>query len=232
MSQRLTKNSPQRQRVIGHVAGQALYVLRGASPEDDGGDEDGGDTGSGEAGSGSEEDSGSEGSDEGKVSDDALAKLEARMKAADRRASEAERKLREREEADLTEAQKKDKELGELQTFRETAQKEITSLRTQVAFLSVNDVAWQDPDIALGQVDLTGLIDEDGNVDKKSLKDAVAKLAKDKPFLVKAATVNEGGDAKEKQGSSGSGVGSSSKQSKNGALSEEELKKRYPALYV
>lgn len=236
MSQRLSipKTNP-----IGFtVSGDALFDLRGFAPDGDG---DGGDGGDGSDGSdGDDADgSGSEGGDNdgdndgGKAEDkggDEIASLKARMQAADRRAAAAEKKAQELEDANLSEAQRKEKELEDLRSFKTSSASEISGLKAQVAFLSNNDVSWQDPSIALSLLDLSDLRDEDGNVDPASLKRAIKKLATEKPFLVKTAKGSDGDG--EGGAPSGGSVGGSKKSKNSGALSEDELRKRYPALYV
>lgn len=242
MSQRLIQNIPGSKAVCtGTIFGQHLYELRGATPNDDGDDEGGSASGSGDGGDGGTgtESSGSENGESGSGSDqdgEDVDAVKARMQAADRRASKAEARVKELEEAQLTADQKKDKELSELRTFKEEAPKVIANLEAKVAFLSINDVSWNDPDIALGQLKLSEVIDEDGQIDKAALKKAVEKLAKEKPFLVKTSTGGDSGGGAgggSGAGASGGGVGSGGKSSKNnGVLSDEELRRRYPALNV
>lgn len=231
MSQRLTKNFS-----------NSMYELRGASPvegEGEGtGSSAGTDTpstsdGSGTEGSGTEEDGAASTGTAGGEED--LDTVRNRMKAADRRASAAEKELKDLRDAQLSETEKKDKELEELRAFRPEAEKVIANLEAKVAFLSINDVAWHDPAIALSQIDFSTVTDEDGKIDNAELKKAVKKLAEGKSYLVKTSTGESGGGAGEGQGAgaSGGGVGSGKGGSKKGgALSDEELRQRYPALYV
>lgn len=246
MSQRLIlKNS----RVCGKTTKSDLALaslgLRGSTPNDDGTDGEGGSEGGSGTGDGDGDGSGSEdrggnggGSGDDKDGNDgeSVETIRKRMQAADRRAAEAERRLKEIEEKDLSEQQKKDRELEDLRSYREQSESEIASLSLQVSFLSVNDVQWHDPSIALSQVDLESIKGEDGKVDKKALKREIERLQKEKPYLVK--DTGTGGDAGggagggKGQGSSGAGVGSGTGGKKGGGLSEEELRRRYPSLNV
>jgi hypothetical protein len=243
MSQRLIlKNS----RACGKTTKDDLVLaslgLRGSTPNDDGGDGGDGsegqnvdDSGDGD-GSGSEDRDGNGGGsgDDAEGAEDSAA-LKRRMQAADRRAAEAERRLKEIEDANLSEQQKKDRELEDLRSFREQADSQIANLTLQVSFLSVNDVQWHDPAIALSQVDLDAIKDDEGKVDKKALKREIERLKKDRPYLVKSASTggDSGGGAGEGgHGASGSGVGSGTGGKKGGGLSEEELRRRYPSLNV
>jgi hypothetical protein len=223
------------QRLINVSTAGETIVLRGSAPEDD---EQNGTSGSesGSAGSEGGSSTGSEGAgNEGKGEKSSYSKeeyeaIDARMKAADRRAAAAEAKISEAEKAKMTDDQRKDLETKETQAKAEALVKENSELLLKVAFLSINDVSWHNPALVMGQIDFSKVADEDGKIDQKALKAEVKRIATEQPYLVKTdqAVGGTGG-----HGTSGGTVGSGNKSGdKAGPLSEDELRRRYPALYV
>lgn len=204
--------------------GVAFYPLIGAAPDgdDDGEEEEGSDDDAGG-------DTGSEGqgSDDGKkVTAEDLARLEARMKAADKRASAAEMKVKEFEDKDKDEVTKSAERISALETENSELKQGRKDDALQIAFLSSNDIDWHDKSVALKHADLSEVMDEDGNVDKAALKKALEALSKSMPFLVKTSDGKEGDEPK---GPSGIPAGSGTKK-KGVGLDEEALRKKYPAL--
>lgn len=225
MSQRLITKA----RVWGVTqSGLALVALRGSDP----GDSDDNDQNLND----DNDSSGDEGSDEGKddgassdKKDDRDAEIEAikaRMRAADRRAAAAEAKAKEYEDKDKSEGQRLSEENESLKSEVETLKKSLQEQRLQNAFLTSNDYTWQDAEAALRLADLSGVVDEDGEVDKAALKKALKALAEGKPFLVKT----QEGNGESKNGPSGSSTGSSKNNRQQSGPSEDELRRRYPAL--
>jgi hypothetical protein len=231
--------------------GRYIYPIAGASPDDPSNDEggaggsgDGGGEGGSEGqggGDGDGTDKGADGKDSETVSKAEYDKIQERMKAADRNAAEALKKLRELEEKDLSEQEKVLKRVPELEQTVATLTEENKGLKAKVAFLGFDGFSWHDPDVALGQVDLSEVLKEDGTIDKKALKKAAEDLSKSKPFLVKSANDSgngdgKGGDGKGSgsggQGSSGAGVGSGGKGGSGNGVDEAALKAKYPALNV
>lgn len=229
--------------------GSPFYLIGGASPDDPtngdgtGGSGDGGAAGG--SGSGSEDQSGGDGGSDAAgnnsggttVSKEEFDRVIERMKAADRNAAAAAAKLKELEEKDLSEQEKIAKRLPELEAQVNELAAENKGLKAKVAFLGIDTHSWHDPDVALGQVDLSEVIDADGNIDKKALKKSVEDLAKNKPFLVKSANDDKsGGSGSGAQGnqggtgSSGTPAGSGGKPGSNQSLDEAALRKKYPAL--
>jgi len=196
----------------------------GAGSEGSGGSGDGSTGGTGTGGSGS---SGSgEGSgksdDDGKVSKAEFDALAERMKAADRNRSKAEEELKALRDKDLSEQEKTANRAKELESENTALKQELVTMKAKVAFLASSEHQWQNPDIALGQIDLSEVTDDKGDVDKKLLKAKMDALAKEHPFLVKAAGSDDGKGGGKPTGSSGAPVGSGGR---GGAL-----KKKYPAL--
>jgi len=232
--------------------GRKIFPIAGASPDDPsnddggaGGSGDGGGAGGSEGQGGSGDDGGAGGTGEkdagGKesetVSKSEYDKVLERMKAADRNSAEALKKLKELEEKDLSEQEKVAKRVPELEAQVTELSEENKGLKAKVAFLESNSHSWHNPETALKLADLSEVYGEDGSVDKKALKKAMDDLAKENPFLVKAANDDgKGGGGKggtgaggNGQGSSGSNVGGGGKGGTNGT-DEAALRAKYPAL--
>lgn len=224
--------------LVDEVTGKAVWPIMGASP-DDSSNEDGGSGGSNdsEGGNGNEgtgsEGQGSEGESGGEEKTYSKAEYEAlqeRMKAADRRASSAEQKIKEQEDAKKGDLEKANDKVKEHETTISTLQKEVSDLRLQNAFLSANEHSWHDADEALASAQrngyLEGVVKEDGSVDKSALKTALKRLATEKKFLLKSSSSDSGSGS---SGPSGGNVGSGSGSSMS-AKDEEALRRKYPAL--
>ena len=218
-------------RPLGHRRdGTPIFPIMG------GAEGDGGEGGEGE-GEGSSEESGSEGQEgkEGKengedkasYTSEEYAALKERMKAADRRASIAEAKEKERVKGEQTELQRAQSEVTEHKEAATTLASQVRTLQVEVAFLKANDVSWHDPEAALRLADLSEVIDEDGDIDKAALKKVLADLAKDKPYLVKK-TETESEEEEDEKPASGGNVGTGKK--KKDGLDEAALAKKYPAI--
>lgn len=200
--------------------------------DDDDDDKDKDDDTSGdddESGKRKKDDDADSGSDDDREERD---RLRRRMEAADRRASEAEKKLKEQEDAkkdDLTKAQETAQELE--QTVESQA-KEISGLRMRVAFLTANKQNWHDADVALKLAEAEGYLEDvtdgDGKVDKKGLKKALERLAKEHPYLVMPSKDKTDGDQQSSSGESASSRSDNSKQ--DGNARKEELRRRFPVL--
>jgi hypothetical protein len=235
--------------------GQPFYPMAGADGTDGSNGETGGagGTGSGGTGTGSEgqggtggagetggEGAGSKDSTGTTVTKEEYDKVLERMKAADRNQAAALAKLKELEDKDLSEQEKVLKRVPELEASVADLTAENKGLKAKVAFLGLDGFSWHDPDISLGQVDLSEVLKDDGEtIDKTKLKKAAEALAKDKPYLSKAVQDDgkgksgqgAGGNNSGGQGSSGAGVGSGNGGAgSTNALSEEALRKKYPAL--
>lgn len=203
----------------------------GDDDDDSDDDDDAGNGGSGDSGSGDDDDdddSGSDGDDD-TVSKADLLRMEKRMKAADKRASEAEARLRKIDDADKTELQKAQDRVTELEEESDTLRNDNKGLRLQVAFLSINDQAWHKPGVALRLAQSEGYLDdvvgEDGTVDEKAMKKAMQNLAKEHEYLV-----NKGGGSGGGSGSSGESAGGRSKNGKDDKQQEDTDRRRAPAL--
>lgn len=220
-------------RLVKRVAVEDLEflipILTGAEDPADSDDNDGTDDGD-------DDNDGSDGSDDG--DDDAHKGKDPRIKElsdenARRRNSEKALKkqlddalvqLKNFTDKDKSETEKLTGERDELKTKYEETASALASLRLENAFLKVNAVDWHDPALAMTQVDLSGVMDEDGEIDDKKLKAAVENLAKTKPFLVKGEA-----EPKNPKVPSGTPVGSGGRGSKKD-LDRAALEKKYPAL--
>lgn len=238
--------------------GLPIWPLLGADGEgDDGGGEDDAD--------GDEEEDDSEDSDEdesededksaknkkkrtGPVSREEFDAQTNRLRAADKRRSDAEKRAAdlqkykdEQERKGNTELQNVQKDLADVTKERDSLQDRFTTLARTNAFLTASaqlKIVWHDPADAqaAGGKALRDLeIDEDGNVE--GIDAFVKDLAKRKKYLVNAGKDDDEGDEEKgkqtRRGTSGSGVGSVrtvKKKPPNGQLSDEELRKRFPAL--
>jgi len=191
------------------------------SSDDDasGGDDDSDDPGTeGQGGKTSDDDTSGGESEE--------AKLRKRMRAADQRASTAERELRELKDKDKPELERAQNRVKELEPQIEALGSTVRDLRLQVAFLSANEFTWHDPEDALRLADMDGVeIDDDGKV--IGLKDALKKLATSKPHLVKK---EQSSDDDEDEGKPSGSTQNGKRKGDKKALDREALAKKYPAL--
>lgn len=142
------------------------------------------------------------------------------------------------EEAKLSDEEKTNKRLKELEESDSKKSAALQKLVVKNAFLSSNDVVWHDPATALSLLDTSGfeiVSDEDGVPsvkDEKAFAAAIAKLAKDKPFLVKTSASDEEEEEKgprEWKGSKTGSVPAAPAKSKEQAQRDRLLKK-FPAL--
>lgn len=114
----------------------------------------------------------------------------------------------------------------ELQSEVEKRDSAIHELRIQNAFLSANQFTWHDAGDALRLADLSDVeIEDDGTV--VGLKEALTKLAREKPHLIKSEA---GKDAKDdKRGSSGS-ANNGKRKGDSKKPDRAALSKTYPVL--
>lgn len=158
--------------------------------------------------------------DDDKVSRRELEAVVERMKAADRRASDAERKAREYEDRDKSELEKAQRDLAETTAAREKLESELRNVRIQNAFLSNGKHKWRNPATALRLADLDSVkIGDDGKV--IGLDAALDALAKSDPYLLQGEKDGEDTDGEP----SGGGKKRSTKQT-----DRETLRKKYPIL--
>lgn len=148
-----------------------------------------------------------------------------RMKAADRRASAAEARVKEFEDAGKSELEKLQTERENAAKERDEARQALQSERIANAFLASNSVTWHDPEDALAMLRtkyMEGVeISEDGKI--SGMKKAIEKMAKEKSYLVNA--VQSSASTGDQMNGKRKGDAKDERASK-----DDELKKRMPAL--
>jgi hypothetical protein len=134
-------------------------------------------------------------SGEGSSDDDEYnARLKKESAGYRKRAQAAEAKLKELDEAKLSEAEKTAAKLDELSSSNTTLNAALREERINVALLSVAyELRFKDVNDVRGQVNFDDLeIGEDGRPDMKSLRDQLKKVAKAKPYLIDAPVIGSG----------------------------------------
>lgn len=113
-----------------------------------------------------------------------------RTQAADKRAADAEAKLRQLVDKDLPAQEKLTRDLAESQAMVQKLTERTNVQALENAFLKDNTYTWHNPERALKLVDMTKVeIDADGKV--SGLKDALKALATSDAYLVKAEVTPE-----------------------------------------
>jgi hypothetical protein len=232
----------------GEVGAQPIWTQAGGA-DDDGGDGTGDDEGaegdgSGDDADGDQDDKKAKGSKE-KPEDDKVVpqakydQIKKQLSEADKKKSAAERELQKIKDKDKPEAERVQGELVTVTKERDAVQTNFTALARKYAFVSVSndlDIQWVNTRTALRVAELDDLeISEDGTVE--GIEGVLKALAKDHPYLVKPkATDEDDGDKKDKKppvksGSAGAGSKKNGK-APEGQLSDEELRKQFPALRI
>lgn len=222
-----------------------LPVLCGRENDEDEGND--GQPGEGGAGAGEQKaadssaaagdnDSESQGDPQKKITaqNEIIARKQAALEAKETELEEL-RKFRQGiEDAKLSEKEKVDKRIKELEESSNAKDATLQKLVIHNAFLAANDVSWHDAETALSLLDTSGFeIVNDGNSapsvkDKVAFSKAIAKLAADKPYLVKTPSEDApAGGPKEWKGKTGDAP--KPKQSDE-AAEKERLRKKFPAL--
>lgn len=162
----------------------------GTDQNDDGGTDDQNDEGTGsgqdggEGGGEGEQDSGGDDSQE-TVSKADWKKLFARMQAADRAKGVAEAKLREKEQAEMSELDRTKSQLEEAAKAKTEADDRLKAMVIENAFHRENKFTWHDVADAVAALDLSGVeVGEDGKV--TGMAAAIKDVAKRKPHYVKS----------------------------------------------
>lgn len=154
-----------------------------------------------------------------------------RMQAADqnrsrveKEAAEAKQKLAEIERKDQSELERATTDLQAAKTEIETLVGKLNDQALENAFLTNNKYSWANSKDALRLLELEGVEVKDGQV--TGLEPAIAKLAKDKPYLLKKDDGDTGGD-----GSSGaSGSVTNGKRKGENPNDKKDYSGRFPAL--
>lgn len=211
--------------------GGLVMMADGDNDDDDGdgdndgdGDDDSGDSGDGDGGDGDNDDSSGDDDDDDTKAE--LERIKKRMQAADQRAAKAEAALKKIEDGKKDDLTKATDRVTELETEVKEKDTTISGLRLQVGFLSTNKHTWHKPGAALKLAQSEGyladVIGDDGEVDNKKMGSALDKLAKEHAYLVKTG---DGGS-----GASGGGAGGRSGNGKDDKATQEQDRRRAPAL--
>lgn len=148
-------------------------------------------------------------------------KIDARMRAADQRASKLEEELKAIQRKDQSELERAQTDVKDLTAKMEGLSTRLQDTLLQNAFLSNNKYTWHDPQDALRLMDMEGVsIDDDGKV--SGLPEAIAKLAKAKPHLLKTEDNDSSGAP--------SGSANNGKRKGDGKPPKKEYSSRFPAL--
>lgn len=122
-----------------------------------------------------------------------------RMQAADKAKSAAEKRLQELDDAEKSELEKAQRDLQAAVERAEKAEAAATRARLEKELLKYPGYTWHDPDAVLTLVDMD-LIEVDPETDKvKGVKEALKKLAAEKPYLLKGKQ-DDGEKEKNNQG--------------------------------
>lgn len=147
--------------------------------------------------------------------------IKARMQAADRAKATVENELKELRRKDQSELERAQTDVKDLTGTVETLKKRLNDTLMENVFLSNNKYTWHDPQDALRLMDMEGVsIDDDGKV--SGLPEAIAKLAKAKPHLLKTEGSNDAGTP--------SGSAANGKRKGEGKPPKKEYSSRFPAL--
>ena len=217
-----------------------LLVLRGADGENESGEPNGSSEESGEDDKSKSGEQNDKDGDKGK---------KAEPDAKDRRIAgleeEKDRHARLRAEA-VAEAAQLKKDIAKLQKdgtpddALKTSNDELTStnaklsetnqkLMLQVAFLTEQGFDWVDPDAAMRLADLSAVEFDDKTSKAVGLNSALAKLAKDKPYLLKAK-VEDKEDDKNPKRRTGTPPKPGTQKDSDTASAAAKLRQKYPAL--
>jgi len=225
-----------------HFAVPVLSKIVLAEPDDDDDqDNDGGNQDpSGGAAGGSGDTGGNTSTDDRdpqvkiKAQEEIIERLAKRDKERAQQLEDLLKEKEERENAALSEEDRRTKELKEAQERVDRLTLGQRRLVAKNAFLESNDYEWQNPGVALRLIDLDSLeiIEEDGEMqikDTKELKKLLDGLAKDHPYLLKSKDE----DKDDKGGNrfvGRTGDGPKSKDKKTADAERQRLLKKYPSL--
>jgi hypothetical protein len=110
--------------------------------------------------------------------------IKRRMEAADSEKGKLAKQLREIEDKDKSEVEKLKRDFEEAKAELEKTKAEALAAKLSSEILKFPGFVWHDPEAVLRLVDMETIsVDETGAV--KGVKDALTKLAKDKPYLLK-----------------------------------------------
>jgi hypothetical protein len=166
------------------------------------------------------------------VKRDDFEKIQRQLSEADRKRAAAEKELQDLKDKDLSETEKTKKDLQAVTSERDSLAEEVSKLRLANAFLSANNITWNNGDVALevarSQGYLTDAISDKGEVDSKELTKALERLAKEHKYLVKAKGDSE--EEEEETPASGAPASGAGKGKQSDTARIDRLKQTLPAL--
>lgn len=125
----------------------------------------------------------------------AAARADRRMRRADRAKSKALNELTSLKTGGAKELADAQKKVQELEAALAAATGTDTTSAIREEFRDSDKYAWHNRKLAFSLLDISDVdVDENGNVDAESLTDALDKLAKDHPYLIKTAKAAEPDD--------------------------------------
>lgn len=221
MSMRLAKS--RMNRVLGIAStGFPIYAISGSEGDNDGstGDNKEGDKeGTGDGTGGSSGDGGQTTEQPKVVTLEEYETIKRRMEAADSEKGKLAKQLRDIEDKDKSEVDKLKRDFEEAQAELRKAREEALAAKLSSEILKFPGFVWHDPEAVLRLVDMEMIsVDESGAV--KGVKDALNKLAKDKPYLLKGKQDKDG------KGSSGAGTNGASGHNPAGGGDTTDKNKR------
>lgn len=174
-----------------------------------------------------------------------------RMRKADQRASRLEQELRDiktqlsKKETDTDDTKPNTEQLTAAQQENERLRSQLQSMRVETAFSRIplpDGEQWIDLEDAIAAAQrlelLDDVIDEDGTVDKRSLRAALKELRRRKPHLIKKVSEpDEEEDQGDEEGQrpktrrTASTMNGKRKGDRGTKVDREELAKKFPALH-
>lgn len=157
--------------------------------------------------------------------------LRKQLSAADKKRADAEKRLKDIDDAKKDELTKATERAEALEKTVTAQSKQLSEMLLQNAFLVADTgITWHDPadalDIAERRGYLDGVIGEDGKVDSKVLGTKLKELAKAKPNLVKEAAQNGTSTSTKEEPKSPTGQKVGSKGT-SGTKAEDKIPSRY-----
>lgn len=194
----------------------------GSGGSDGGEGGEGGEGGDGASGTGSNDDI--KDPDKKRLSDEAAAQR-VRAKKAEEALQEAQKRLKEIDDADKSELEKAQSELAEAQQALAANETIIRDQAVRLAFFESGAAAlFKNSVTARKLLDLSDLEVKDGEVDAKVIKERAEALLKAEPYLAADGSGTDGSSGKSSGGEPNNG------RRKKDDASAEKLKGKYPAL--
>lgn len=118
-------------------------------------------------------------------------RLKNQLAAADQKRAAAEAAHAQLRDKDMPQLQKLERDLGDAQAALAERDATISQMRVELAFFNDNTHDWHSPALAIQSLDRSRItVDSEGKV--VGMKDALAALAKQHPYLLKPASAGDG----------------------------------------